>query len=115
MQIGFNIKTDIYPVLVFEMTIVFSSSTDLGYNEGDKKIPAANAAAELFHYHPSCNTKTRTSVSSDFTLFTNFITQEEEDVLRKELDPHLKRLKYEFDHWDDVRKCHFICNYVFLC
>lgn len=28
---------------------------------------------------------------------------EEEKALIEEIDPYMKRLKYEFDHWDDVR------------
>lgn len=33
----------------------------------------------------------------------NFITEEEENALLKELEPGLKKKRYEFDHWDDVR------------
>ena len=37
-------------------------------------------------------------------IFPNFITPEEEDSIVKELDPYLKRLRYEFSHWDNVSK-----------
>jgi DNA-binding transcriptional regulator GbsR (MarR family) len=32
----------------------------------------------------------------------NFITEEEERNLLDEIEPHMKRLKYEKDHWDDA-------------
>lgn len=31
-----------------------------------------------------------------------FITEEEEAALLEELEPGLKKKRYEFDHWDDV-------------
>lgn len=55
-----------------------------------------------FYFHPTCMTTTRESIGSSFTVFKDYITEEEEDILMKELEPHLKRLKYEFNHWDDV-------------
>lgn len=36
-------------------------------------------------------------------LMESFITSTEEESLLKEVEPYLKRLRYEFDHWDDVR------------
>lgn len=72
--------------------------------QGIQETSAADVEAELLHFHPSCQAETRTSVSSTFTVLTDFITEAEEEVLRKEVDPHLTRLKYEFDHWDDVRR-----------
>ena len=45
----------------------------------------------------------------DFKLYQDFITSTEEDSIFNELEPHLKRLRYEKSHWDDVRK-----NYEFI-
>lgn len=39
---------------------------------------------------------------NDFVIQRDFITQEEEHEIMKEIDPYLQRLKYEFDHWDDA-------------
>ena len=33
----------------------------------------------------------------------NFISEEEETALMQELELGLKKKRYEFDHWDDVR------------
>lgn len=32
----------------------------------------------------------------------NFISEEEEGALMQELEPGLRKKRYEFDHWDDV-------------
>lgn len=42
------------------------------------------------------------AVHGDVQVLQNFISEEEEVALLKELDPGLKRKRYEFDHWDDV-------------
>ncbi|KAG0730377.1 Alpha-ketoglutarate-dependent dioxygenase alkB 7, mitochondrial [Chionoecetes opilio] len=55
-----------------------------------------------FHFHSTCKTETIASVSSSFKVVTDFVTNAEEELLMKEVEPHLKRLKYEFDHWDDA-------------
>jgi len=35
-------------------------------------------------------------------VILNFITEKEEANLLAEIEPHMKRLPYEKDHWDDV-------------
>lgn len=32
----------------------------------------------------------------------DFISEQEENSLLAEVDPYMKRLRYEFDHWDNV-------------
>jgi hypothetical protein len=32
----------------------------------------------------------------------NFLSEQEEASLLEEIEPYMKRLRYEFDHWDDV-------------
>ena len=57
-----------------------------------------------------------------FTLYTKFITSDEESSLVREVEPHLKRLVYEKDHWDDVIRIYFqfniykhaVCNIIFF-
>lgn len=38
----------------------------------------------------------------DFALYEDFISEEEETSLFQEVEPYLKKLRYEFDHWDDA-------------
>uniref|UniRef100_T1J1L3 Fe2OG dioxygenase domain-containing protein n=1 Tax=Strigamia maritima TaxID=126957 RepID=T1J1L3_STRMM len=35
-------------------------------------------------------------------IFQDFISKEEENTLLMELEPYLKRMRYEFDHWDNA-------------
>lgn len=32
----------------------------------------------------------------------DFISEQEEQSLLSEIEPYMKKLRYEFDHWDDV-------------
>ncbi|GAB0089758.1 alpha-ketoglutarate-dependent dioxygenase alkB homolog 7, mitochondrial [Sergentomyia squamirostris] len=38
----------------------------------------------------------------DMTVIPDFITKEEVDKILEEIEPYLKRMRYEFDHWDDA-------------
>lgn len=37
-------------------------------------------------------------------IIPNFISKEEEDILLYEVDPYIKRLHYEYSHWDNVSR-----------
>lgn len=41
-------------------------------------------------------------LGSQVEVRPGFITEEEEQDLLRELEPGLKKKRYEFDHWDDV-------------
>lgn len=41
-------------------------------------------------------------LGSKVEVRTAFISEEEEGALLRELEPSLKKKRYEFDHWDDV-------------
>ncbi|XP_051242717.1 alpha-ketoglutarate-dependent dioxygenase alkB homolog 7, mitochondrial [Dicentrarchus labrax] len=41
-------------------------------------------------------------LGSQVEVRTGFITEEEEGALLRELEPGLKKKRYEFDHWDDA-------------
>jgi hypothetical protein len=40
----------------------------------------------------------------DMTVIGDFLNEEEERSLHEEVEPYMRRLRYEFDHWDDVSK-----------
>ncbi|MEQ2212603.1 hypothetical protein XENOCAPTIV_002213 [Xenoophorus captivus] len=42
------------------------------------------------------------TVGSQVEVRPGFITQEEEAALLQELEPGLRKKRYEFDHWDDA-------------
>ena len=41
-------------------------------------------------------------LSSDMIVKTNFINESEEESLLAEVEKYMRRLRYEFDHWDNV-------------
>lgn len=43
------------------------------------------------------------SLGSQVEVRTGFITEEEEAAFLQELEPGLKKKRYEFEHWDDVK------------
>lgn len=38
----------------------------------------------------------------DMKVYQSFISDKEEGFLYDEVENYMKRLRYEFDHWDDV-------------
>ena len=38
----------------------------------------------------------------DMLIYEDFITKEEETCILEEVEPYMKRLRYEYAHWDDV-------------
>lgn len=44
----------------------------------------------------------RTRFTADMLVLDRFIDAAEEDTMLAEIEPYLKRLRYEFDHWDDA-------------
>ncbi len=57
-----------------------------------------------FHFHPELATDWKKKFLASFTVLENFVSEEEEAALIKEADPHLKRMVYEKDHWDEVTR-----------
>lgn len=48
-------------------------------------------------------------------IHPEFISEDEEKQLFNEIEPYIKRLRYEFSHWDDVNNdIKFYNNYFFL-
>ncbi len=61
----------------------------------------------------SCTDPLTGSVMEEsMSVVEDFITPEEEKSLINEVEPHLSRLRYEFDHWDDV--CTYVHVHYFL-
>lgn len=38
----------------------------------------------------------------NMTVHRNFLSEADEKSILEEIEPYLKRMRYEFDHWDDV-------------
>lgn len=48
----------------------------------------------------------RLAVLRDMQVLPDFVSEAEEASLLAELEPYLKRMRYEFDHWDNVSYPH---------
>ena len=70
-----------------------------------KRIPnffAAIRSSSNVSFHPEFPESLKRPFESSFISMEDFITEEEESGLMKEFNPHLDRLVYERDHWDDA-------------
>lgn len=46
--------------------------------------------------------KEKAEILNDMIVVEDFLTEHEEMELIKEVDPYMTKLRYEFDHWDNV-------------
>ncbi|XP_033219512.1 alpha-ketoglutarate-dependent dioxygenase alkB homolog 7, mitochondrial [Belonocnema kinseyi] len=79
------IKTRISQKCVYPFTALFSNSSIETINKNEEN--SENWKKELH---------------ATMKIFPDFLTQQEEDSILKEMDPYLKRLRYEFSHWDNA-------------
>jgi len=54
----------------------------------------------MFFSNPNCASKE--IMMRDMRVVEDFLNEEEEKSMHEEVEPHMRRLRYEFDHWDDV-------------
>ncbi|KFB40228.1 AGAP000760-PA-like protein [Anopheles sinensis] len=62
----------------------------------------SNLQSNLLSFAGQWPDNDRISFVADMRVFENFISEQEEISLLEEIEPYLKRLRYEFDHWDDA-------------
>lgn len=93
--------TGFSPPHTTDQSNLHTNEKGLSDDNSKQEIPVA-VEPQLLHFHSTCQKATIANVSSSFTVIPDFITKAEEEILMKEVEPHLKRLKYEFDHWDDA-------------
>jgi hypothetical protein len=48
------------------------------------------------------NSASKEIMIRDMRVIEDFLDEEEERSIYEEVEPHMRRLRYEFDHWDDV-------------
>lgn len=53
------------------------------------------------------DSNTLSDLTDSFIVYNDFITEDEEKSLMNELEPYMRRLRYERDHWDDVSVHYF--------
>ncbi|XP_068623743.1 alpha-ketoglutarate-dependent dioxygenase alkB homolog 7, mitochondrial [Battus philenor] len=57
---------------------------------------------EVLPSWPKEDSEIRTKTVSTMRIFPNFVSEEEEASLLAEVEPQLKKLRYEYDHWDNA-------------
>jgi len=57
-------------------------------------------------FHKNFDPDLQRKVVSSMVVFDDFVSKEEEESIFAEVQPYMKRLRYEFDHWDDVSILH---------
>ncbi|XP_055841151.1 alpha-ketoglutarate-dependent dioxygenase alkB homolog 7, mitochondrial [Episyrphus balteatus] len=57
---------------------------------------------QFIEFHGIWPEKEQADFLKHMRLIPDFITIEEEQKLFEEIEPYMKRLRYEFDHWDDA-------------
>jgi len=78
-----------------------------GYDTSDQKVAQKGSVVEHLPVPWSkvvyaSDPVVEKHVSENVRVYEDFISEDEESSLVDEVQPYLKRLKYEHDHWDDV-------------
>uniref|UniRef100_A0A2M3ZBG2 Putative alpha-ketoglutarate-dependent dioxygenase alkb protein 7 mitochondrial n=1 Tax=Anopheles braziliensis TaxID=58242 RepID=A0A2M3ZBG2_9DIPT len=60
------------------------------------------AASECVSFHGQWPADEQKQFCHDMLVVQQFLDETEENGLLSEIEPYLKRLRYEFDHWDDA-------------
>lgn len=63
---------------------------------------AASIIPNYIELHREWPDHDQTNFLTDMLVLEDFLTNDEEQQIIKEVDPYMQRLRYEFDHWDDV-------------
>ncbi|CAJ0605159.1 unnamed protein product [Cylicocyclus nassatus] len=65
---------------------------------------SSRLCSALLHFHnPTLwPAELKAGVLAGCRVIPNFVTEEEEAELLREVEPHMKRLRYEKNHWDDA-------------
>lgn len=57
---------------------------------------------KVFEFHRDWPTDMKNEFQRDMLLIENFVTEEEEERLCAEAEKSMKRMRYQYDHWDDA-------------
>ncbi|XP_055604036.1 alpha-ketoglutarate-dependent dioxygenase alkB homolog 7, mitochondrial [Uranotaenia lowii] len=94
----------IFPKIIFNISLRKCHQKDpLAHNVDDRNsIITDQSFTTQITFHGEWPADDRLKFQTDMTVIPNFITEAEEKSLLEELEPYLKRMRYEFDHWDDA-------------
>ncbi|XP_050353211.1 alpha-ketoglutarate-dependent dioxygenase alkB homolog 7, mitochondrial [Nymphalis io] len=77
-------------------------SVQVQANREIEKLSDPNLVEILPSWKEDEEAELRATVLQHMRVLPNFVTEEEEAALLAEVEPQLKRMRYEFDHWDNA-------------
>ncbi len=74
-----------------------------------RPFSSMSEAESRLQWCESSDKETEDLIAKDFKLIKNFVNEKAEQSLLKEAEKYVKRLRYEYDHWDNVSSS-WICS-----
>lgn len=79
------------------------ASKHFGSQSSANDLSAKNLEnSDCLDFHDKFDSDQMKNVADSMIIYNNFLSVEEEESVFAEIQPYIKRLRYEFDHWDDV-------------
>ncbi|XP_071486493.1 alpha-ketoglutarate-dependent dioxygenase alkB homolog 7, mitochondrial-like [Diadema antillarum] len=80
-------------------TLAVSTTGTARFSSTASNLSSVIESSELLDYSDE---ETKAVAGRDFRIIPDFITEEEESALLKEVERFLKKIRYEYDHWDNA-------------
>lgn len=90
---------------IIQLTFVYSayaSQSNASATTTNQSLNIPLTSDGNIHFQQEWPTVDRQNFLRDMLIIEDFLTVSEEESLFAEVEPYMKRLRYEFDHWDDV-------------
>lgn len=72
----------------------------------------ANSSTDTKELNTGVTKDWKVELHNTMKILPNFISEKEEEIMIQEIEPYMKRLRYEFSHWDNVSKILFHTEYI---
>lgn len=72
------------------------------FNIKNKKKNVEFNARTFVTYFDTNDEALENEIRSNMLVYDDFLSEKEEQTLMEEIEPYMKRLRYEFDHWDNA-------------
>lgn len=87
---------------VFRQKLLLSRLLPRLYSSQGTALAKAETHGEFIDFHNDWPSAERQKFIEDMRILPDFLAPDEEERLLEEIEPYLKRMRYEFDHWDDA-------------
>ena len=83
-------------------TVSDASIRDRAYSTQNASDDNEVRTEQWKNYLTASDPETESILAKDMLVLPDFLSESEEESLLAEVEPYMKRLRYEFDHWDNV-------------